>query len=346
MRTRIAVIAGIVAIGVLVLAGGVFAYDSAHKDTIAKGVTVDGIDVGGMTPAEASARLKTALVDPLNQPVVVKTGDGRFKLTPKRANLTVNVDSTVDQALARSRDGNMLERTWRSLRGAKVDAALTADVSYSRQAITKLVKRVSASVDEPAVDASVDLEDGDLTPQTSKAGKRLQAKKLRRQVRKTLLAADPDKVVQAHTAVVKPKVTTDELAKKYPVVLMVNRSGFKLSIYKDLKLVKTYGIAVGQIGLETPAGLYHIQNKAVNPAWTVPNSAWAGDLAGTVVPGGTAANPLKARWMGIFDGAGIHGTDASGSIGSAASHGCIRMLIPDVIELYDEVPVGAPIYIA
>ena len=84
----------------------------------------------------------------------------------------------------------------------------------------------------------------------------------------------------------------------------------------------------------------------MDPAWSVPNSAWAGSLAGTVVPGGTAANPLKARWLGIFDGAGIHGTDAASSIGSAASHGCIRMLIPDVIELYDQVPVGAPIYIA
>jgi lipoprotein-anchoring transpeptidase ErfK/SrfK len=78
----------------------------------------------------------------------------------------------------------------------------------------------------------------------------------------------------------------------------------------------------------------------------VPNSAWAGSLAGTVVPGGTPQNPLKARWLGIFAGAGIHGTDSTGSIGTAASHGCIRMLIPDVIELYDQVPVGAPIYIA
>ena len=67
---------------------------------------------------------------------------------------------------------------------------------------------------------------------------------------------------------------------------------------------------------------------------------------GTVVPGGSAENPLKARWMGFWDGAGIHGTAESSSIGSAASHGCIRMLIPDVIELYDQVPVGAPIYIA
>jgi lipoprotein-anchoring transpeptidase ErfK/SrfK len=205
---------------------------------------------------------------------------------------------------------------------------------------------VGESVDEPAVDASVDLEEGDVTPQESKDGRRLAATRLRRQVKRTLLATSPDKTVRAKTVVVKPKITTDELAEEYPAVLVVNRSAFQLTLYKDLKLVKTYGIAVGQIGLETPAGLYHIQNKAVNPAWSVPNSAWAGDLAGTVVPGGVPENPLKARWMGIFDGAGIHGTDASGSIGSAASHGCIRMLIPDVIELYDEVPVGAPIYIA
>jgi lipoprotein-anchoring transpeptidase ErfK/SrfK len=84
----------------------------------------------------------------------------------------------------------------------------------------------------------------------------------------------------------------------------------------------------------------------VNPAWSVPNSDWAGDLAGTVVPGGVPENPLKARWLGIFDGAGIHGTDQLGSLGTAASHGCIRMAIPDVIALYNRVPVGAPVYIA
>ena len=126
---------------------------------------------------------------------------------------------------------------------------------------------------------------------------------------------------------------------------MVERGAFRLKLYKDLKLKKTYPIAVGQVGLETPAGLYNIQNKAVNAAWSVPNSAWAGDLAGQVVPGGAPNNPLKARWMGIFDGAGIHGTDQVGSLGSAASHGCVRMAIPDVIELYDQVKVQTPVYI-
>ena len=82
----------------------------------------------------------------------------------------------------------------------------------------------------------------------------------------------------------------------------------------------------------------------MDPVWNVPDSAWAGDLAGQTIPPGPE-NPLKARWMGIFDGAGIHGTTDTASLGSAASHGCVRMAIPDVIDLYDRVDVGTPIYI-
>jgi lipoprotein-anchoring transpeptidase ErfK/SrfK len=65
-----------------------------------------------------------------------------------------------------------------------------------------------------------------------------------------------------------------------------------------------------------------------------------------VIPPDDPGNPIKARWMGIYDGAGIHGTDALGSLGSAASHGCIRMAIPDVEALYDQVEVGTPVYIS
>jgi lipoprotein-anchoring transpeptidase ErfK/SrfK len=54
--------------------------------------------------------------------------------------------------------------------------------------------------------------------------------------------------------------------------------------------------------------------------------------AATIPPG--PQDPLKARWMGFNGGAGIHGTDDIGSLGSAASHGCIRMAIPDVVALY------------
>src|SRR5205085_97166 len=103
--------------------------------------------------------------------------------------------------------------------------------------------------------------------------------------------------------------------------------------FKRLKLKSTYTIAVGRAGLETPAGLYHIQDKEVNPSWHVPNSPWAGALAGRVIPPGPD-DPIKARWMGVSAGAGIHGTADIGSLGTAASHGCIRMSIPDVEQLY------------
>lgn len=68
------------------------------------------------------------------------------------------------------------------------------------------------------------------------------------------------------------------------------------------------------------------------------------DLAGQTIPPGPA-NPIKARWMAIYEGAGIHGTEETASLGSAASHGCVRMAIADVEGLYDEVEVGTPIFI-
>src|SRR5437588_6503582 len=113
----------------------------------------------------------------------------------------------------------------------------------------------------------------------------------------------------------------------------------------DYKRGKTYIIAVGQKGLETPAGVYEINDKQIDPSWHVPNSSWAGALAGRVIPPGPD-DPLKARWMGFNGGAGIHGTADDSSIGTAASHGCIRMHIPDVIDLYNQVSVGAPVYVA
>ena len=139
-------------------------------------------------------------------------------------------------------------------------------------------------------------------------------------------------------------MTGEEVASEYPTYLTLDRATYTLRLWKDLKLAKTYTVAVGQEGLETPEGLYHIQDKQMNPTWHVPESDWAGSLAGQSIPPGPS-NPIKARWMGIYEGAGIHGTEETSSLGTAASHGCVRMSIPDVEELYDRVEVGTPIYI-
>jgi lipoprotein-anchoring transpeptidase ErfK/SrfK len=139
--------------------------------------------------------------------------------------------------------------------------------------------------------------------------------------------------------------------------IAVNRDKFLLKLYfrpKDtweFKVAEVYEIAIGAKGYETPAGMYLINTKVKHPDWLVPNSQWAIDLGlvpGTIVPGGTEENPLKERWLGVSDpseGIGIHGTANIFSIGTQASHGCIRMRPSDVIELYDRVPKYTPVYI-
>jgi lipoprotein-anchoring transpeptidase ErfK/SrfK len=346
MQRRLIAVLVLTVTVLLVGAGSLYAFDRSHKTKIADGVTVNGVDVGGLTPAQARAKLSRALLKPLDRPVSVRYQGRRFALSQRNANIAIDIDGSVDRAMRASTQGNVFSRTWREVRGTELNARVEAKISWDRAAVRQVVRRVREKLTIEPREASVDLEHGKVDPVTSRDGLAVDTNRLRHDIKAELLDTGPTRIARVHTSVVQPKVTTAQLAKKYPAILVVNRGAFKLTLYKDLKLAKTYGIAVGQVGLETPAGLYHIQNKAINPAWHVPNSAWAGSLAGTVVPGGTPQNPLKARWLGIFDGAGIHGTDASSSIGSAASHGCIRMLIPDVIELYDQVPVGAPIYIA
>jgi len=346
MRTRLLVVAVfLLLVGVGVVAGTYF-YDQGKKNLIAEGVKVNGVPIGGLTRAQAENKLSAALLKPLDRPVKVRYKDHTYTLTRKAASIGINIHGSVDRALRASQQGDMFSRTWRNLRDEQLDTQLAADVTYNKRAIAKLVKRVRTSIDRPAKDATLDLSKGQVDPTPSEAGVRVKYKSLAEAVEKRLLTPNATAPVKVKTSVVKPKVTTQQLAQKYPAVLIVNRGSFQLQLYKNLKLAKTYGIAVGQVGLETPAGLYNIQNKAVNPAWHVPNSAWAGDLAGKVIPGDDPSNPIKARWMGIYDGAGIHGTSEDESIGSAASHGCIPMHIPDVEELYDQVPVGAPVYIA
>jgi hypothetical protein len=300
-----------------------------------------------MKEAAARAKLKRAVLEPLNQPVVARYDGHVYKLTPAQAKVGVDIDGSISQAIQRSREGNILARTARNVQGKRIDEDIKLDIAYNHRAINRMVKRISTKIDRPARDATLDLEQGDINPTPSATGLSVRAAKLRRQLRRSLLSVDGSRSVKVQTKMVEPKVTSKDLADKYPAVVIVRRGAFQLSLYKHLKLAKTYGIAVGRVGLETPAGLYHVQNKAVNPAWTMPNSSWVAPKdRGKVIPGGTAENPLKARWLGIYAGAGIHGTDDSGSIGSAASHGCIRMRIPDVEELYPQVPVNAPVYIS
>lgn len=344
MRSR-RVIAAVVVAVVLVAAVGAYAYDHSRRDTIADGVRIAGIDVGGLKPAAARTTLDRRLLGALRRPVVVTYEGRRFTLTARGAGVAVDVGGLVDEALARSREGSFLARVGREVTGGAVNADLQPRIVYSHAALAAFVARVAAQVDRAPRDASIAFAPASLSPVTSREGVALAQHRLRVDVARALASAEGQRTVTAHARTVKPAVTTDQLAAKYGTVITVDRAGFRLRLWKRLKLVKTYTIAVGRAGLETPAGVYTINDKQVNPSWHVPNSAWAGKLAGKVIPPGPE-DPIKARWMGIYDGAGIHGTDELSSLGSAASHGCIRMAIPDVIDLYDRTPYGTTVYIA
>ena len=339
----VAVFAALLLVGVV----GVYAYDKGREDQIAEGVTVGGVSVGGLERDEATRRLRSQLLAPLDEPVVVRARGRRFKLGSGEARIRANIEAMVADAVRESRSGTIFARTARGLTGEDLERDVKPRVSFSREAVTRLVTRVSRKVGQPARDADVKFTASGLKRVKSRVGYEVDRRALRRRVEAAILIPDPAaRTVSAPLQKTKPKVTTKDLAEKYDTVLVVDRGGYRIKLFKRLKLEKAYPIAVGKAGLETPAGLYTIQNKATNPAWHVPNSEWAGELAGEVIPGGVPENPIKARWLGVYDGVGVHGTDARGSIGTNASHGCIRMLVEDVTELYDQVPVGAPIYIA
>jgi lipoprotein-anchoring transpeptidase ErfK/SrfK len=139
---------------------------------------------------------------------------------------------------------------------------------------------------------------------------------------------------------------------------VVDRGDLKLKLFEregspldrlrekeKLRLVRTYPIAVGAAGYDTPSGLRHVVYKEKNPSWQAPNRPWAGDLAGQTIPNGDPRNPIKARFIGLGQNVGIHGTAEKWSIGGRASHGCIRMRVGDVEPLYERISVGTPVLI-
>jgi L,D-transpeptidase ErfK/SrfK len=127
--------------------------------------------------------------------------------------------------------------------------------------------------------------------------------------------------------------------------IVIDLSELRLYLYRNGNLVKTYPVAAGQPAYPTPTGSYSIVTLQKNPTWLPPDSDWAKE-AKPIPPGAT--NPLGTRWMGTSaPGIGIHGVPPSSdaSIGTYASHGCIRMHNWDAVDLFDRIVIGMPVII-
>jgi lipoprotein-anchoring transpeptidase ErfK/SrfK len=331
----------------LALALAMYLFDHSQRGTIAKGVRIDGVPVGGLQEAAAVAKVQRELTTRLDRPVVVKGGGRSWTLGAREAGLALDARAMVGHALSASREGSIFSRTARELFGGSLHRDIPLAFSYSHAAVRGLAAHVTAAVDRPPRDATVQPSAAGLAELPAQDGLKVNYPRLEASIARALGGEGSSRTVPVPVAHTSPKIETGQLAAQYPAYIVIDRSAFRLRLYQHLKLTSTYEIAVGMEGLETPAGLHHIEWKQENPPWYVPKKAWAGALAGTVVPPGPL-DPLKARFMSFEGGAGIHGIDPSEyeTIGHDASHGCVRMRIPDVISLYSRTPVGTPVYIA
>ena len=320
--------------------------DKQGKEKIAQGVRVEGIHVGGLTQEQAMARVYKRLREQSQRPVRVRVGKERFTLAAATAGVSLGLDDAVSRAYEEGRGGNLIERGWRSLSGGRVDHDEPAEVNVDRGRVRSFVTNIHENVSRAPVDAQLELNVEQVSVSDAKRGRRLADRDaLVDRVTNALLDPRGDRRFRARTQVIKPEVTAKDIWEANPTVVTVSRAGKTARLFERGKLVRSYRVAVGEPKYPTPVGSFTVQTKQVNPTWNVPQSDWAGELAGQTIPSGDPRNPLKARWIGFNGSVGFHGTASVSSLGTAASHGCVRMSVGDVIDLYERVEVGTTVLV-
>src|SRR3954452_21788994 len=312
---------------------GALAPAAKAEPVIPAGVSAAGIDVSNLTLSEATNRIAYVFTAKLNSPLSTHVTGLRWLLRPKQVKFKFDPRKSARRAY----HAGVAPHT------GNVDVPLY--VSFSRVRVQAYVDKIAKRLARAPVDARVNITLRHIRKVPGREGRALNATALAKTVAATLGDPAAERKLRPKLLFPKPNVTMSELGRVYGTIITIDRANFRLRLFKHLKIAKRYRVAVGMPAYPTPTGRLSITNKTVNPTWTAPDSPWAGAYRNESVPGGSAENPLKARWMGIVNGVGIHGTGVPGSVGNAASHACIRMTVPDVVDLYPRVPVGTPVLI-
>ena len=278
---------------------------------------VAGVRIGTLTPADAIAAVQSAFARPL--PVVI---DKRtLVLDPTKVATAYPTTAVAKARIAAP--------------GTNVPLVVSVHGPQLRAWINTVQKRF----DRTSTDATLTFRNAKPVIRREKVGRDLDARLVMARVLKAL-RANTRLPVRIHTRAVAPEVGS----KSFADVIVINREINRLYLYDGTKLFRTFSVATGQSIYPTPRGRWHIVVKWKNPWWYPPvQDDWARGLK-PVPPG--PSNPLGTRWMGLnAPGVGIHGTDEPGSIGYSASHGCIRMQVPDAEWLFNHVDVGTTVYI-
>jgi lipoprotein-anchoring transpeptidase ErfK/SrfK len=142
-------------------------------------------------------------------------------------------------------------------------------------------------------------------------------------------------VVPTLAALFTPSAMGQDLAPVAPArvkrQVVVSVPDRKLVVMENGAILRVFPVAVGADVSPSPNGAFEIVTRLTEPTYY---------HTGVVIPAGPE-NPLGPRWVGLNKkGYGIHGTNAPGSIGKAASHGCIRMRNRDIVQFFALVSVG------
>jgi lipoprotein-anchoring transpeptidase ErfK/SrfK len=308
----------LLAIVVVACVAPVLSGDAAPPVLAANGVTLAGIPVGGMSYEQAEAAVRPAF----SRPIRVVYTDRSWRLDRTKFGGSVALADGVSRALG-------------AKPGQDVELTASVDVDAVKQFVRALDKRISY----PAKDAELVGLNG-LAPDISDATTGLQLMKTLtvQRITRALEGAQQSRV-RAGVRLVAPAVTPAN----FGPVIVIRRGHNELRYYEGTRLARSFGVATGQSIYPTPTGQFSIVDMQRNPWWRPPDSPWAQGLK-PIPPG--PGNPLGTRWMGLTaPGVGIHGTPDDASIGYSASHGCIRMHIPDAEWLFQHVHVGTQVII-
>ena len=287
---------------------------------IQPGVTIGSVLVGGLTQAEARELIERRFLKPLT---LVVSPTRKVRAQPGELGVTAQLRDAVKLAVRVRREGFLVP--------------LKVEVATSK--LERFLTRLGNETHREPVDSRLILRK--LKPFATKSvpGRRLKETVALREIRQSLKlhAREP---IQLPFEYVRPKVTESDLGK----LIVIQRDSKRLLFYESAKLVRAFRIATGLPSYPTPLGKFEIINRWRNPWWyPPPGSIWAAGKE-PVPPG--PGNPLGTRWMGISAPyVGIHGTPDAASIGYSASHGCIRMLVPEAEWLFERVEIGTPVYI-
>ncbi|HEY7197804.1 MAG TPA: L,D-transpeptidase [Gaiellaceae bacterium] len=307
----------VVAVVGVLAAAPAWSGDPPQKAVIAHGVTVGGVNVAGMSKSQALAAVRARFA----RPIAFTFKSRRWYVRPDQLHAYGLAKPAVNEAMT-----------------AAPGTHVKMKVLVNRPEIRRYAKYLGRVFDKRAKNARLELRH--LRPFITKPknGLKVRRKQMQLLIRHALLTHVRGPIGLA-TKTVKPKIGRHG----YGAVIVIRRDSKGLFLYRNTRFVRRFGVATGMSQYPTPLGRFKIVTRQRNPWWYPPDSPWAAG-AQPIPPG--PGNPLGTRWMGLSaSGVGIHGTPDSASIGYSASHGCIRMRIPQAEWLFNHVVVGTTVFI-